>query len=27
VLHGVGVALSARFGQAPPWRREEPEAT
>ena len=27
VLYGVGIALSARFGQAPLWRREEPEAT
>jgi hypothetical protein len=22
-LYGVGIALSARFGQAPPWRSEE----
>lgn len=26
VLYGIGIALSARFGQAPVWRRGEPEA-
>ena len=27
VLYGVGIALSAKFGQAPLWRREEPDPT
>lgn len=26
-LYGVGIALSAKFGQPPPWRREELDAT
>jgi sec-independent protein translocase protein TatC len=26
VLYGVGIALAAKFGQAPLWRHEEPEA-
>lgn len=26
VLYGVGIALSAKFGQAPLWRREEADA-
>ena len=26
VLYGVGIALSAKFGQAPLWRREELDA-
>ena len=25
-LYGAGTALSAKFGQPPPWRREEPDA-
>jgi hypothetical protein len=26
VLYGVGIALSAKFGQAPLWRRQELDA-